>query len=35
MGENLGEAREINLVNKHTGAPATPDEIGHDLDAVH
>jgi hypothetical protein len=33
--ENLGEAREIDLVNKHTGAPATPDEITHDFDAAH
>ena len=32
--ENLGEAKEINLVNKHTGAPATPDEIAHDFEAA-
>jgi hypothetical protein len=32
--ENLGEAKEINLVNKHTGAPATPDENAHDFEAA-
>ena len=30
LAENLGEAQEI----KHTGAPATPDEIAHDFEAA-
>jgi hypothetical protein len=34
LAENLGEAQEINLENKHTGAPATPDEIAHDFEAA-
>ena len=32
--ENLGEALEINFVNKHTGAPATDLEITHDFEAA-
>ena len=32
--ENLGEALEINFVNKHTSAPATDLEIAHDFEAA-
>ena len=34
MVENLGEALEINFVNKHTSAPATAAEIAHDFEAA-